>query len=125
MAGQRDLLIAFQFKDKRSGSMMDTMKNLETFDTKSVLDSTMKMELLKAWTFELTEKISNGAVEASDAIESLERASDALDVARHYLLSDAVAESVNEIVYHRLVTEVLDISNGINLCLTAMKDLSD
>jgi hypothetical protein len=82
----------------------------------------MKMELLKAWTFDLKEKISNGSVEQSDAIESLERASDALDVAKHFLLSEPVSESVNDLVYHRLVTEVMDLSNGVNLCLLAMKD---
>ena len=104
---------------------MDTMKNLETFDRKSILDSTMKMELLKAWTFNLRQEISEGVVVTTDAIGSLERARDALEVAKHFLLSEPVSESVNDMVYHQLITEVMDLINGVGLCLMAMEDLGD
>ena len=104
---------------------MDAMKSLETLDTKSVLDSTMKMELLKAWTFDLHKQISDDGIEPTDAIESLSRARDALRVAKHFILSDSVSGSINDIVYHRLVTEVMDLLNGVNLCLEAMRKAKD
>lgn len=96
---------------------MDTIKNL------AILDSTMKMELLKAWTFDLKKKISVGGIEPSDATQSLRSASDALKVAEHFLSSDSVSGSVNDIVYHRLITEVMDLINGVDLCLIAIEDL--
>lgn len=104
---------------------MDSIKSLETFKTKSILDSTMKMELLKAWVFNLKDDLDNVGVEPSDIIDSLTGARDALEVARHFLLTDAVAGSVNDIVHYRLTSEVMDLINGVNLCIVATKKLVD
>ena len=96
------------------------MKNQETLRTKSTLDSTMKTELMKAWAFDLKRKVSSAGIETADALES---ASDALKVAEHFLLLDSVSESVDYVVHQRLVTEVMDLINGINLCVIAIEDL--
>jgi len=57
-----------------------------------------------------------------EALQSLRQAKEALSVAKSFMASWAVGESINEIVYYKLFQQTEDTINGVSLCIETLEN---
>ena len=59
---------------------------------------------------------------SSEVLSSLRQSKEAMEVAKSFLASAPVANSINELVHHQLLAEVFDVIAGVDLCIRTIED---